>query len=64
VAPVRLGGLPPARIYEVAEVDLAGGPGAPQDKFDRRPGDALTEEGLEWHLTEPCTARIWVLRSL
>ncbi len=72
-APLRPGGLDPDLVYEVTTVDLAadagrsggagqggaadgGGTGA-----DRRPGSALMEEGLDWPLRVPCTARIWVL---
>ena len=62
--PLRPGGLDPDRIYEVAAVDLAAGPEPSGDDVERRQGAALMGEGLEWQLSEPCTARIWVLRSV
>jgi len=63
-APLRPGGLDPDRIYEVAAVDLAAGPEPAGDDVERRQGAALMEEGLEWQVSEPCSARIWVLRSV
>jgi alpha-galactosidase len=60
--PLRPGGLDPDRIYEIVAVDLAGDPGARTD-VERRRGAALMEEGLDWPLDDPCTARIWVLQS-
>jgi hypothetical protein len=50
-------------MYEIVAVDLAAGPDATRSDVERRRGAALMEEGLEWPLDEPCTARIWVLRS-
>jgi hypothetical protein len=51
-------------MFEVDAVDLADGPDATRADVERRRGAALMEEGLEWPLSEPCTARIWVLRSV
>ena len=61
--PLRPGGLDPDRMYEVMGVDLAAGPDPTRTDVARRQGAALMEEGLDWPLSEPCTARIWVLRS-
>ena len=49
----------PNRIYEV---DLAASPGPTRTDMERQHG--AVEEGLVWPLSEPCTARIWVLRSV
>ena len=62
--PLRPGGLDPDRIYEVIAVDLAAGPDPTRTDVARRQGAALMEEGLDWPLREPCTARIWVLQSV
>jgi len=62
--PLRLGGLDPDRVYEVTAVDLAAEPGATGADRERRPAPALMEDGLEWPLREPCTARIWVLEAV
>ncbi len=62
--PLRPGGLDPDRTYEVTAVDLAAGPEAAGTDVERRQGAALMEEGLEWPLADPCTARIWVLQSV
>ncbi len=62
--PLRPGGLHPNRIYEIVAVDLAGGPDMTRTDVERRRGAALMEEGLEWPLSDPCTARIWMLQSV
>ena len=62
--PLRPGGLDPDRTYEVTVVDLAAGPEAAGTGPARRQGTALMEEGLDWPRRDPCTARIWVLRSV
>jgi alpha-galactosidase len=62
--PLRPGGLHPDRMYEVVPVDLAAGPDPTRTDVERRQGAALMEEGLEWPLCEPCTARIWVLQPV
>ena len=62
--PLRLRGLDPDRTYEVIAVDLAAGPDPTRTDVERRLGAALMEEGQEWPLYEPCTARILVLRSV
>jgi alpha-galactosidase len=64
--PLRPGGLDPDRIYEVVALDLAEGPGPGPTRtgVERRAGSALMEEGLAWPLSLPCTARIWLLRSV
>ena len=63
-APLRTGGLHPERLYGVVAVDLVGGPDAAQTDVEQRRGAALMEQGLEWPLSESCTARIWLLQSL
>ncbi len=62
--PLRPGGLDPDRNYEVVAVDLVAGPDATRSGVERREGAALMEEGLQWPLSEPCAARIWVLQSV
>ena len=61
--PLRPDGLHPDLIYEVVAVDLAADPD-PTRIADRQQGRVLMEEGLEWPLSQPCTARIWVLWSV
>ena len=61
--PLRHRGLDLDRTYEVMAVDLAG-PDPTGTEVERRRGAALMEEGQEWPLSEPCTARILVLRSV
>ncbi len=63
-APLRPGGLDAERTYEVTAVDLAADVDPTATGGERRQGAALMEEGLQWPLREPCTARIWVLRSV
>ena len=62
-APLRLEGLHPDLMYEVVAVDLAADPVPAQTDVDQLAGTVLMTEGLEWPLSDPCTARIWVLRS-
>ncbi len=62
--PLRPRGLDPERTYEVTPVDLAAGPDPTWTDGERRRGAALMEEGQEWPLSEPCTARILVLRAV
>jgi alpha-galactosidase len=61
--PLRAAGLHPDQMYEVARVDFAAGTHPHRTDAGRRPGAAIMEEGLEWPLRDPCTARIWVLQS-
>jgi alpha-galactosidase len=63
-APLHPGGLDPDRFYEVTVVDLAAGPEPVGNDVDRRRGSTLMDEGLEWPLLGPCTARIWQLDSV
>ncbi len=63
VEPLRPEGLLPDQSYRVVAVDLAADPDPTQTDPEQRRGAALMEEGLEWPFREPCTARIWVLRS-
>jgi alpha-galactosidase len=62
--PLRPGGLDPDQMYDVVAVDLAAGPDAAGTDVERRQGAALMDEGLEWPLCDPCTARILVLQSV
>ena len=64
VDPLRPGGLDPAQTYDVTAFDLTAGPTTAPDGVERRSGAALMEDGLEWPLWEPHTARIFVLQSL
>lgn len=63
VDPLRLGGLDPDRTFEITTVDLAASLDPTRNDGEPRLGASLMEEGLKWPLHEPCTARIWVLRS-
>jgi alpha-galactosidase len=60
---ICLRGLDPDRSYEVIAVDLAARPDTTRT-VERRSGAGLMEEGREWPLHEPCTARIFVLSSV
>jgi alpha-galactosidase len=62
--PLRPGGLHPDRTYQVVAVDLAGGSDTTRTDGGRQRGAVLMTEGLGWPLSEPCTARIWVLQSV
>ncbi len=61
--PLPPAGLDPDRLYEVRAVDLAADDDPGGAQVGRRPGSTLMDEGLEWPLREPCTARIWMLES-
>ncbi len=62
--PLRPRGLDPDRTYEIVTVDLADDTDPTGADVERRLGAALMEEGREWPLSEPYTARILVLRSV
>ncbi len=62
--PLRPGGLDPEQAYEVTTVDLTAGPAPVGNDVDRRRGSTLRDEGLEWPLNDPCTARLWVIDSV
>jgi alpha-galactosidase len=61
VIPLRPGGLRPDQIYEITAMDLTTGPTS--EPAYRRGAD-VGEHGLEWPLTEACTACIWTLRAV
>jgi alpha-galactosidase len=62
--PLRPVGLDPDRIYEVNSVDLEADSDPTGTDVERRRGAALMEQGQEWALSDPCTARVLVLRSM
>jgi alpha-galactosidase len=59
--PLYLSALHPDRTYEVTAVDLATEPTA--DPVYRRGADVLAR-GLQWPLSEACTACIWTLTAV
>ena len=61
VSPLYLDALHPDQTYEITAVDLAR---EPTGDHLHRSGADLLEGGLEWPLTEACTACIWTLTAV
>jgi alpha-galactosidase len=60
--PICLGGLGVERMYRITPVDLAAERVIPADHdSERRLGEDLADRGIDWPLTQACTAHIWVL---
>ncbi len=58
---IHLGGLDAALTYELTCSDLRSDQPLSVTTLS---GAALADDGIEWPLTTPCTARVWEIRSL
>jgi alpha-galactosidase len=63
-ASLRPQGVDPDQTYEIITIDLAASPDPTRTDAAQRQGTALMEEGLGWPLCDPCTARIFLFRSV